>query len=290
MINLNNGGCSPAPSHVLEQMIRDLKFSNELPTEHMWRVLEPRIESVRRDLAKDFGCDPEEMAITRNASEANETMIFGIDLKARRRSRLHDAELSAHAERVDAAAAPRRHRPQAGQDRDAGEEHEVVRRPDRGGDHAAHARDRGDAHQLHDGLHRAGARARRAGEAEGHSGLRRRGARVRALPVHARRARRRLLRHQPPQVDARADRHRLSLRPPRQDQVALAAHGRWRRAGSQHPEVRGDRHASGREPQRDRGGHCVQSRHRAGAEDRAAALPPRPMGQPPARGERSRAR
>jgi len=82
MINLNNGGCSPAPTHVLDQMIRDIKFSNELPTEHMWRVLEPRIESVRRDLARDFGCDPEEMAITRNASEANETMIFGIDLKA----------------------------------------------------------------------------------------------------------------------------------------------------------------------------------------------------------------
>src|SRR3954470_5755247 len=82
MINLNNGGCSPAPTHVLEQMIRDLRFTNELPTEHMWRVLEPRIESVRRDLARDFGCDPEEIAITRNASEANETMIFGIDLKA----------------------------------------------------------------------------------------------------------------------------------------------------------------------------------------------------------------
>jgi selenocysteine lyase/cysteine desulfurase len=82
MINLNNGGCSPAPTHVLEQMIRDLRFSNELPVDHMWRVLEPRIESVRRDLAKDFGCDPEEMAITRNASEANETMIFGLDLKA----------------------------------------------------------------------------------------------------------------------------------------------------------------------------------------------------------------
>ena len=81
MINLNNGGCSPAPSHVLEQMIRDLRFSNELPVEHMWRVLEPRIESVRRDLAHDFGCDPEEMAITRNASEANETMIFGLDLQ-----------------------------------------------------------------------------------------------------------------------------------------------------------------------------------------------------------------
>jgi selenocysteine lyase/cysteine desulfurase len=82
MVNLNNGGCSPAPSHVIEQLIRDIKFSNVLPTEHMWRVLEPRIESVRRDLAHDFGCDPEEMAITRNASEANETMIFGLDMKA----------------------------------------------------------------------------------------------------------------------------------------------------------------------------------------------------------------
>ena len=81
MVNLNNGGCSPAPTHVLEQMIRDLKFSNELPVDHMWRVLEPRIESVRRDLAQDFGCDAEEMAITRNASESNETMIFGLDLK-----------------------------------------------------------------------------------------------------------------------------------------------------------------------------------------------------------------
>jgi selenocysteine lyase/cysteine desulfurase len=81
MVNLNNGGCSPTPTHVLEQMIRDLRFSNELPVYNMWAVLEPRVESVRRDLAKDFGCDLEEMAITRNASEANEIMIFGLDLK-----------------------------------------------------------------------------------------------------------------------------------------------------------------------------------------------------------------
>src|SRR5215210_2360645 len=81
MINLNNGGVSPTPTHVLEAMIRDLRFTNELPVEHMWRVLEPRIESVRRDLAAEFGCDIEEMAITRNASEANEIMIFGLDLE-----------------------------------------------------------------------------------------------------------------------------------------------------------------------------------------------------------------
>jgi selenocysteine lyase/cysteine desulfurase len=81
LVNLNNGGVSPAPSHVLEAMIRDLRFSNELPAEHMWRVLEPRVESVRRDLAGEFGCDPEEMAVTRNASEAMETLIFGLDLR-----------------------------------------------------------------------------------------------------------------------------------------------------------------------------------------------------------------
>src|SRR5262245_40118157 len=82
LVNLNNGGVSPAPTHVLEAMIRDLRFSNEIPVEHMWNVLEPRIESVRRDQATEFGCDPEEMAITRNASEAMETLTLGIDLKA----------------------------------------------------------------------------------------------------------------------------------------------------------------------------------------------------------------
>ena len=51
LVNLNNGGCSPAPAHVLEAMIRDLRFSNEIPVHHMWNVLEPRIESVRRGLA-----------------------------------------------------------------------------------------------------------------------------------------------------------------------------------------------------------------------------------------------
>jgi isopenicillin-N epimerase len=81
LINLNNGGCSPAPAHVVDQMIRDIRFSNEMPVYQMWTVLEPRIESCRRELAVEFGCDPEEMAITRNASESLENLIFGIDLK-----------------------------------------------------------------------------------------------------------------------------------------------------------------------------------------------------------------
>jgi isopenicillin-N epimerase len=80
-INLNNGGISPTPTHVLEAMIRDLQFVNELPVEHNWRILEPKMESTRRELAKEFGCDTEEMAITRNASEGLEIMILGLDLQ-----------------------------------------------------------------------------------------------------------------------------------------------------------------------------------------------------------------
>ena len=51
------------------------------PVYTMWQLLEPQIESVRRGLARAFGCDPEEMAITRNASEALEIVQLGLELK-----------------------------------------------------------------------------------------------------------------------------------------------------------------------------------------------------------------
>jgi isopenicillin-N epimerase len=81
LINLNNGGVSPSPRIVQDAMRRYLEFSNHAPTITMWQVLEPEIEGVRRRLAAAFGCDAEEMAITRNASEALEICIFGLDLK-----------------------------------------------------------------------------------------------------------------------------------------------------------------------------------------------------------------
>jgi len=81
LINLNNGGVSPSPRVVQDAMRRYLEFSNEAPVHTMWRVLEPQIESVRRDLAAAFGCDPEEMAITRNASEALEIVQLGLPLE-----------------------------------------------------------------------------------------------------------------------------------------------------------------------------------------------------------------
>src|SRR6516165_635050 len=60
---------------------RTLINLNQAPVYHMWQILEPNIESVRRRLAAEFGCDPEEMAITRNASEALQIAQLGIDLR-----------------------------------------------------------------------------------------------------------------------------------------------------------------------------------------------------------------
>ena len=82
IINLNNGGCCPSPRVVHEALKRYLDLSNQAPVYHMWQLLEPNIESVRRRLAAAFGCDPEEMAITRNASEALQIAQLGMDLKA----------------------------------------------------------------------------------------------------------------------------------------------------------------------------------------------------------------
>ena len=81
IINLNNGGCCPSPRVVHEAFKRYLDVSNQAPVYHMWQVLEPNIETVRRRLAAEFGCDAEELAITRNASEALQIAQLGIDLK-----------------------------------------------------------------------------------------------------------------------------------------------------------------------------------------------------------------
>ena len=82
LINLNNGGVSPSPKVVQEAMKRYLDFSNEAPSYYMWRILDQGREPLRKDLARIAGCSAEEIAINRNASEALETVIFGLPLKA----------------------------------------------------------------------------------------------------------------------------------------------------------------------------------------------------------------
>ncbi len=82
LINLNNGGVSPAPKTVQDAMKRYYDLSNEAPSYYMWRVLDQGREPLRKNLARLAGCSPEEIAINRNSSEGLETVIFGLQLKA----------------------------------------------------------------------------------------------------------------------------------------------------------------------------------------------------------------
>jgi len=82
IINLNNAGVSPSPRLVQDAMKRYLDYSNEAPVQTMWRVLEPQRESVRAGLARMFGADAEEIAITRNATEALQILQMGFGLRA----------------------------------------------------------------------------------------------------------------------------------------------------------------------------------------------------------------
>ncbi len=80
VVNLNNGYCSPAPRTVQEAMRRYLDFTNMGPYHTMVRQLDPKIEMSRRMIAEAAGCDPEEIAITRNSSEALEIAQLGVKL------------------------------------------------------------------------------------------------------------------------------------------------------------------------------------------------------------------
>src|SRR3989442_1551378 len=82
IINLNNGGVSPSPRIVTEALVRYIWQQEDATAYTMWQILEPQCETIRTGLAELFGCDREEIAITRNASESLEILLTGMDLKS----------------------------------------------------------------------------------------------------------------------------------------------------------------------------------------------------------------
>ena len=82
IINLNNGGVSPSPRMVTEAFVRYTWQQEDATAYTMWQILEPQSETIRTGLAEIFGCDAEEIAITRNASESLEILLMGMDLKS----------------------------------------------------------------------------------------------------------------------------------------------------------------------------------------------------------------
>ena len=81
IINLNNGGVSPSPRIVTEALVRYTWEQEDATAYTMWQILEPQSETIRTGLAELFGCDREEIAITRNASESLEILLMGMDFK-----------------------------------------------------------------------------------------------------------------------------------------------------------------------------------------------------------------
>jgi len=79
ILNLNNGGVSPSPRVVQEAMKRHLDVANTATAYTLWQLQEPQKEGVRQQLAALFGCDGEELAIVRNASEGLENCLCGVD-------------------------------------------------------------------------------------------------------------------------------------------------------------------------------------------------------------------
>src|SRR5215813_887594 len=81
IINLNNGGVSPSPRIVTEALVRYQWQQEDATAYTMWQLLEPQSETIRTGLAEMFGCNSEEIAITRNASESLEILLMGMDFK-----------------------------------------------------------------------------------------------------------------------------------------------------------------------------------------------------------------
>jgi selenocysteine lyase/cysteine desulfurase len=82
IINLNNGGVSPSPIVVQQAVERYNQLSNEGPSYYMWQILDQGREPLRQKLAHLAGANPNEIAINRNSTEALNTVIFGLPLKA----------------------------------------------------------------------------------------------------------------------------------------------------------------------------------------------------------------
>ena len=78
ILNLENGGLQPSPAIVNQAYIKAWNYAHEAPSYTNAQILWPQVEGVRARLAQAFGCDTEEMAITRNTTEGFLAAALGI--------------------------------------------------------------------------------------------------------------------------------------------------------------------------------------------------------------------
>ena len=82
IIHLNCGGVCTTPNAVQRSMQSHQEYAYRVPFYVNRRNIRPQIASIRQRLAASFGCETEEVALTRNTSEGMEICQLGYPLKA----------------------------------------------------------------------------------------------------------------------------------------------------------------------------------------------------------------
>lgn len=83
VLNLDNGWTNPAPRAALDELARQARILEGLPAEHlpgMWENISNT--TVRKELAGAMAVAPAEIALVRNATEALDTVLLGLPMRA----------------------------------------------------------------------------------------------------------------------------------------------------------------------------------------------------------------
>ncbi len=242
LINLNTGHHCSQPRIVLDAVKRYLDIENQAPG-YYGGQLNRNLEPVRRGLANEFGCDVEEMAITRNASESLQIVQNGIDLSAGDEVVTTEQDyprmLTTWDQRMrrDKIVVTRVQFPVPTTADDLYARIERAITPRTKVLHFCHITNlSGQLFPVQRLCRMARARGIRTIVDGAHAAAQ--------FPFVAPGSRMRRLRRQPAQVAARAAGQRHALRAPGPDREVLAAAGRAGQEHHQHPQVRGDRHGA----------------------------------------------
>ena len=80
-INLENGYMSPQPVEVMQAQLANIQMINERTSFYMRRQARDEVKGTDHQIAELAGCSTEEIIITRNTTEALDTVIAGIDFE-----------------------------------------------------------------------------------------------------------------------------------------------------------------------------------------------------------------
>lgn len=80
IINLNNGFTCPTSRMALQADYRYTDMIEMAPIFYQYPIAD-RVQTIREAMAKEFGCDPDELALTRGASESLQIVQNGLDMK-----------------------------------------------------------------------------------------------------------------------------------------------------------------------------------------------------------------